>query len=68
MSIMWKYLDKRSATIAAIKDYESMQFIINSTDDEIKRVHEKMTSVGSPKWDSMWYSPSRTGRKSRYRE
>ena len=53
MSIMWKYLDKRSATIAAIKDYESMQFIINSTDDEIKRVHEKMTSVGSPKWDGM---------------
>ena len=27
--------------------------IINSTDDEIKRVHEKMTSVGSPKWDGM---------------
>ena len=53
MSIMWRYLDKRSATIAAIKDYESMQFIINSTDDEIKRVHEKMTSVGSPKWDGM---------------
>ena len=39
MSIMWKYLDKRSATIAAIKDYDAMQFIINSTDDEIKRVH-----------------------------
>ena len=33
MSIMWKYLDKRSATIAAIKDYDAMQFIINSTDD-----------------------------------
>ena len=28
MSIMWKYLDKRSATIAAIKDYDAMQFII----------------------------------------
>ncbi len=53
MSIMWKYLDKRSATIAAIKDYDAMQFIINSTDDEIKRVHEKMTSVGSPKCDGM---------------
>ncbi len=53
MSIMWKYLDKRSATIAAIKDYESMQFIINSTDDEIKRTYEKMTSVASPKWDGM---------------
>ena len=53
MSLMWKYLDKRSATIAAIKDYDAMQFIINSTDDEIKRVHEKMCSVGSPKWDGM---------------
>ena len=51
MSIMWKYLDKRSATIAAIKDYESMQFIINSTDDEIKKTYEKMTSLGNPKWD-----------------
>ena len=28
MSIMWKYLDKRSATIAAIKDYDAMQFIL----------------------------------------
>ncbi len=53
MSIMWKYLDKRSATIAAIKDYDAMQFIINSTDDEIKRAYDKMTSVGSPKWDGM---------------
>ncbi len=53
MSIMWKYLDKRSATIAAIKDYESMQFIISSTDDEIKRTYEKMTSIGSPKLDGM---------------
>ena len=48
MSIMWKYLDKRSATIAAIKDYDAMQFIINSTGDEIKRIYEKMTGVGSP--------------------
>lgn len=29
MSVMWKYLDKRSAAIAAIKDYDSMQFIIS---------------------------------------
>lgn len=53
MNIMWKYLDKRSATIAAIKDYESMQFIIKTTDDEIKKAHEKMTSVGGAKWDGM---------------
>ena len=36
MSIIWKYLDKRSATVDAIKDYGSMQFIIDHTDDEIK--------------------------------
>jgi len=53
MSIMWKYLDKRSATIAAIKDFESMQFIIKSTDDEIKQAYEKMSSVGGAKWDGM---------------
>jgi len=53
MSIMWKYLDKRTATIAAIKDYDSMQFIIKSTDDEIRRSYDKMSSLGSPRWDGM---------------
>ena len=53
MSIIWKYLDKRSATIAAIKDYDAMQFIINSTDDEIKQTYEKMASIPSPQWDGM---------------
>ena len=47
MSIMWKYLDKRSATIAAIKDYDAMQFILSSTGDEIKRTYEKMTGIGA---------------------
>ena len=41
MSIMWKYLDKRSATIAALKDYESMQFIIKNTDNEVAAEREK---------------------------
>ena len=53
MSIMWKYLDKRSATIAAIKDYDAMQFILSSTGDEIKRTYEKMTGIGSPSYDGM---------------
>ncbi len=53
MSIMWKYLDKRSATIAAIKDYESMQFIIKHTDDEIRAERDKMSAVRSPGWDGM---------------
>ena len=53
MSIMWKYLDKRSATIAALKDYESMQFIIKHTGDEITAERDKMVGVGSPNWDGM---------------
>jgi len=46
MSIIWKYLDKRTATINAIKDYESMAFIIRSTEKEIERANEKLTSAG----------------------
>ena len=53
MSIMWKYLDKRSATIEAIKDYEAMQFIIQNTDAEIRSTYEKMTGIGSPKLTGM---------------
>ena len=53
MSIMWKYLDKRSATIAALKDYESMQFIIKHTGDEITAERDKMVGVGSSNWDGM---------------
>jgi len=53
MSIMWKYLDKRSATIGAIKDYDAMQFIILNTDAEIRKTYEKITSVGSPKLDGL---------------
>ena len=53
MSIMWKYLDKRSATIAAIKDFDSMRFIIESTQDEVDVVNTKMISTGGSKWDSI---------------
>ena len=53
MSIMWKYLDKRSAAIAAVKDYENMCFIIESTDEEIRQTHEKMRGLSSTKWDGM---------------
>lgn len=53
MSIIWKYLDKRSATIAAIKDYSSMEFIIGHTDEKIKQERDKMSGLGSPKFDGM---------------
>lgn len=62
MSIMYKYLDKRAAAIAAIKDYDSMRFIIRNTDSEITAEREKMTGVGSPNMDGMphAYDPSAT--------
>lgn len=53
MSVMWKYLDKRTATIRAIEDYENMQFIINNTDDEVKGVRDGMVGLGSPNMDGM---------------
>ena len=53
MSIMYKYLDKRAAAIAAIKDYDSMQFIIRNTDREIISERDKMVGAGSPDMDGM---------------
>ena len=47
--IAWKYLDKTGATIAAMRDYESMRAIINNTPDEIKDVYEKMSAPRSAK-------------------
>jgi hypothetical protein len=42
--IAWKYIDKINATIMAMRDYDDMRFIINSTPDEIKEVYDKMTA------------------------
>ena len=53
MSIMYKYLDKRAATIAAIKDFDSMRFIIRNTDSELSAERDKMLGVGSPDFDGM---------------
>lgn len=53
MSIIWKYLDKRSAAVDALKDFSSMRFIIEHTDDEIKTAYEKMGGVKSPQFDGM---------------
>ena len=56
MSIIWKYLDKRSAAVDALKDYGSMKFIIGHTDDEIRSAYEKMEGVSSPQLDGMPHS------------
>ena len=53
MSIMWQYLDKRSAAVSAIKDFDNMQFIIDHTDEDINRIRAEMTGIRSPGYDGM---------------
>lgn len=48
MNISWQYLDKRSATIAALKDYDSMQYIIdNFRANEAYETYEPTASPGN---------------------
>ena len=58
MSIMYMYLDKRAATIATIKDYDNMLFIIQNTDKEIDARRTRMVGVGSPNMDGMPHAPN----------
>ena len=53
MSIMWKYLDKKNATIRALEDYSSMQFIIDNTDVRIRQEQSRMAGLASPNMDGM---------------
>lgn len=48
MNIIWQYLDKRAAAVNALKDYSSMRYIIDHTDEEIAIIHDRMTAIGSP--------------------
>jgi len=51
--IALKYINKNAATIAAIRDYNNMRFVINNTPEEIKSVYEKMTSPKTPSLSGM---------------
>ena len=58
MNIIWQYLDKRNGAISALQDYNSMQHIIDHTDEEIANVSDRMTSLGSPGLSDMPKPPS----------
>ena len=45
MSIAWNYLDKRSAAMAALKDYRSMKAILATTAEEIANVRQDMVRI-----------------------
>ena len=53
MHISWSFLDKRRATIEAVEAYNSMNFIINHTGEEIQNVRSRMGGATSPILDGM---------------
>jgi len=51
--IAWRYLDKQTATVNAMKDFENMTCIINLTTDEVKAIEEDMVSPRGSNIDDM---------------
>ena len=51
--IALKYINKNAATVAAIRDYNNMRFIINNTPEEIKNLYEKMSVPRTPRLSRM---------------
>jgi len=47
MTIAWIYLDKRTAAIDALKDYSSMEYIIQNQSEDVKQIREQMTALPS---------------------
>lgn len=47
MTIAWIYLDKKTAAIDALKDYASMEYIIQNHPDEVEDVRDRMTAPPS---------------------
>lgn len=53
MEIAWIYLDKKAAAIDALKDYSSMEYIIQNHSDDLEEARERMTSLRSSLPDGM---------------
>lgn len=51
MEIFWKYIDKRGAAIAALKDRPYMQYIIDHTDQEIKELYQALSDPRSVQFE-----------------
>lgn len=45
MKIEWKYLDKRAATIAALKDFSAMEFVLLNYEDDEAEAQARKTSI-----------------------
>ena len=47
MTIAWIYLDKKTAAIDALKDYASMEYIIQNHPEEVEDMRDRMTALPS---------------------
>lgn len=46
--ITWRYVDRRAAAINALRDYQTMEAIIESTPDDLKAIEANLPSLSSP--------------------
>lgn len=49
--ITWRYVDRRAAAINALRDYATMEAIIESTPDDLKAIEADLPGVSSPAMD-----------------
>ena len=47
MTIAWIYLDKKTAAVDALKDYASMDYIIQNHRDDLEEARSKLTALPS---------------------
>ena len=65
MSIIWQYLDKRGAAIKAVKDYSSMQYILEHTEEEIAGAKERQVGLYASQLNGMPKSHNPTAAENR---
>lgn len=49
--ITWSYVDRRAAAINALRDYATMETIIDNTPDDLKAIKADVPGLSSPKLD-----------------
>ena len=49
--ITWRYVDRRAAAINALRDYVTMETIIDNTPDDLKAIESDLPSLSSPVLD-----------------
>ncbi|GHU51805.1 hypothetical protein AGMMS49975_06380 [Clostridia bacterium] len=57
MTIAWIYLDKKTAAVDAMKDFASMDYIIENSSDDLEEARSRMTAIRSSTPDGMPRTP-----------